>query len=143
MIGVWDLRMSVHEPVSVELTGVEEFKWVLGGSFLQGLTLERSDGEEHLLMVNYDPEISRYTARIFSTGGKFLQLEGIWNDEDQTMEWAGPSDDDVTVSATWVFHDERTREFSMTLTGKEGEVLYRLTGTATRRAQKPADAQSE
>ncbi len=137
MVGVWDIKVSVHEPKSVQMTGVEEFKWVLGGTYLQGKSLERSDDAEDIFMVSYDEQLGLFRNWVFSKGAQCKELQGKWNEEKQTMVWASSRDADLLFDATWVFHDEKTRAWDLSVTNKDGVVLYRLSGEATLRDPEP------
>lgn len=132
-IGSWETEVTVKGTGDTFKTK-ETRKWSKAGNFVisedKNLTTQK---EAHFLMT-YDPSAKKYRACYIDEATAVILL-GTWNEETQTMKWENAEGSPSKSNITDRFLDKDHREWSMAVTGPDGEVFVELSAKQARSKQ--------
>ena len=139
-LGNWKGVMIVHKakwnPKEIRQTSVSSCVRVLGGRF----TMNKgggSDGVTGLTLTTYDTTRKCYRCWYFDSKGSGVEMQGKWDQATKTAVWRSDLGNGVTAVSTARYVDDNTVKLSIVNKDRDGEVVFRVEGKATR-VKKPA-----
>ena len=129
LIGKWKSVTPGDKGSTTDL----EFQRVLGGRYLQE-SGKRADGGSAMVMYTYDADRDCYRSWSFRSSMKAAESTGHWDEDTQTFSWTsvGGSENDWKTVSSHRFVDDNAFQWEATGTDKEGTVIFKIKGTATR-----------
>jgi hypothetical protein len=138
-VGVWDIK-NTFKPVGGEnfvFTIVSRKSWSPGGSFLRGqdTNLSVPEAKEFHLLWTYDPVANNYPA-VFMEGSNRGELTGVWDAKKKSMHWKGKMANGITGEGHDRFLGKDRIEASGVFKNAEGETVFEISWSHTRRKVK-------
>jgi hypothetical protein len=134
-LGNWKGDLTVHKtkwnPKEFRQTSTSSCVRVLGGRFILNKG-GGSDGTTGLTLTTYDTEKKCYRCWYFDSKGSAVEMQGKWDPETKTATWRSDLGNGVTAVSTARYVDGETVETSIVNKDKDGEILFRVEGKATR-----------
>jgi hypothetical protein len=133
MVGQWETVIT-SKPDGETFRSVQDRKWSKQGEFVISEEINIATKKESHYLVTYDPNAKRYRG-VFVDERNAVILLGTWNEEAQTMTWVSAEGAPAKHTATQRFIDKDHVEWSMTVTGPEGQLFVELSAKQSRRTE--------
>jgi hypothetical protein len=141
-VGTWETRTKTKPclwaPQGAESTGIETFRWMVGGQLLLGQQRLPEGGIEQMSLITYDARDQVYRCWLFGSDPTFLrgQTVGRWDQATETLTFqSDPRDElDAVVRIKLIGND--TVNWHEIRKNKAGQVLLDVEGTSKRRQEK-------
>lgn len=138
LVGSWDTtaisKPAVWTPKEVRTTSKVEWKWVLGGRFLEDAT-KVSDGTQALSLTTYDPQMKAFRSWWFNSLGHTSKSNGQWDEKTTTLSFESGLPDGLTSRSSVRFIDKDRHEWKVIIKDGDGKVYFDTTWTVTRRKE--------
>jgi hypothetical protein len=131
ILGDWETAITI-KGTGEKFNTVEIRRWSKEGKFVLSEDRNLSSKKEAHFLLTYDPNAKKYRACFIEEGNAVLLL-GTWDNDSQTMKWAGTDAAGVKHQGTYRFLDKDHVEWTLEVTGPDGRVLAELSAKQTRR----------
>ena len=138
--GTWDQEINLKQgpwaPEAKTGTGTMTAKWTLDGRFMEIRSQSKLDGTQGLSIMGHDMNADALRGWFFHSYGFTHVSTGAWDEKTRTITWTADMGNGMKVTSHDKFTDDDHFEWQFQIKDDQGQVMFEMTGKATRRKEK-------
>lgn len=138
-IGTWEgtikIKPSPWSPQGGDLTDVGQARWTLDGRFIEMRAESKPDNKHGLTLLTYDTNLQAYRSWWFNSDGHNNTSTGQFDPKTRTFTMTADLGNGVKSTLTDHFIDDNTRDWRVTVTDANGQVLFDMQAKSVKRKE--------